>query len=136
MRQQAGMKLLLITGLTAGVWAGTAMAQNSLASLGVGDATGKEIVDRWLGSGYLNATPAAKAFKAAAPASRAGLVKNAIAWAKSYTESPAFKAAYEKERQASRPSPPEVSGTVEEELARQRAERRKSIEDRRRTWPR
>jgi len=129
MRRQAGMKLLLITGLAAGVWAGIAMAQSSLASLGVGDATGKAIVDGWLESGSLNATPAAKAFKAATPASRAALVRSAVAWARSYTESPAFKAAYEKERQSSRPSPPEAKGTVEDELARQRAERRKAVDD-------
>ena len=133
MRRQAGMKLLLITGLAAGVWAGVVMAQSSLASLGVGDATGKAIVDGWLESGYLNATPAGKAFKAATPASRAGLVKNAVAWAKSYTESPAFKAAYEKERQADRPSPPEVKGTVDEELARQAAERKKGIDEMRKS---
>ena len=103
MRRQAGMKLLLITGLAAGVWAGIVLAQSAWAGLGVGDATGKAIVDGWLESGNLNATPAAKAFKAATPASRAALVKNAVAWAKSYTESPAFKAAYEKERQAEPP---------------------------------
>jgi hypothetical protein len=123
------MKLLLITGLAAGVWAGILLAQSAWAGLGVGDATGKAIVDGWLESGSLNATPAAKAFKAATPASRAVLVKNAIAWAKSYTESPAFKAAYEKERQSSRPSPPEAKGTVEDELARQRAERQKAVDD-------
>jgi hypothetical protein len=115
--------------LAACVWAGVLLAQNALAGLGIGDAAGKQIVDGWLASGYLNLSPAAKAFKAAAPGSRAALVKNAVAWAKTYTESPAFKATYEKERQASRPSPPEVNGTVDDELARQRAERRKSIED-------
>jgi len=119
----------MVLGLTACAWAGIVLAQGALASLGVGDAAGKQIVDNWLGSGYLNLSPAAKAFKAAAPASRAALVRNAIAWAKTYTESPVFKAAYEKERQASRPSPPEAQGTVEDELARQRAERQKAVDD-------
>ena len=109
MRRQAGA-ILMVLGLTACAWAGIVLAQGALASLGVGDAAGKQIVDNWLGSGYLNLSPAAKAFKAAAPASRAALVRNAIAWAKTYTESPVFKAAYEKERQASRPSPPEANG--------------------------
>ena len=129
MRRQAVRIVVVALGVAAVGVAGVLIAQSALASLGVGDGAGKQIVDDWLGSGNLNLSPAAKAFKAAAPASRAALVKNAIAWAKTYTESPAFKAAYEKERQASRPSPPEVNGTVDDELARQRAERRKGIED-------
>jgi len=133
MRRQGGMKLLLITGLAACVWAGILLAQSAWAGLGVGDATGKAIVDGWLESGNLNATPAAKAFKAATPASRAALVMSAVAWAKSYTESPGFKAEYEKHRQADRPSPPEVKGTVDEELARQAAERKKGIDEMRKS---
>ena len=129
MRRQAVRTVLVALGVAAVGVAGVLVAQSALAGPGVVDAAGKQIVEGWLDSGYLNLSPAAKAFKAAAPASRAALVKNAIAWAKTYTESPAFKAAYEKERQASRPSPPEVNGTVDDELARQRAERRKGIED-------
>jgi hypothetical protein len=115
--------------LAAGVCAGTMLAQGALASLGVSEATGKAIVDGWLDSGFINASPAAKAFRPALPASRATLVANAIAWAKAYTESPGFKAEYDKQRQAARPSPPEAKGTVDEELARQAAERRKSLEE-------
>jgi hypothetical protein len=129
MRRQAVLKLIAALGALACAWAGILLAQSVWAGLGVSDATGKQMVDEWLRSGYLNASPAAKAFKAAAPASRAALVRSAMGWAKTYTESPAFKAEYEKRRQADRPSAPEVKGTVDDELARQSAERRKGIED-------
>jgi hypothetical protein len=129
MRRQAGLKLLVVLGLAACTWAGVLLAQSALAGLGVSDAAGRHMVDGWLESGDINASPAAKAFKAAAPASRATLVKNAIAWAKTYTESPAFKADYEKRRREARPSPPEVKGTVDEEMARQSAERQKAINE-------
>lgn len=129
MRRQAVRIVAVALGVAAVGVAGVLIAQSALAGLGIGDAAGRQIVDDWLGSGQLNLSPAAKAFKAAAPASRAALVKNAIAWAKTYTESPAFKAEYEKRREADRPSSPEVKGTVEDELARQRAERQKAIDD-------
>ena len=129
MRRQAGQVAFVVLGVAALGLAGMLAAQGALAGLGVSDAAGKQIVDGWLASGYINATPAATAFKAASPASRATLVKNAIAWAKTYTESPSFKAEYAKERLARRPSPPEVKGSVEDELARQSAERKQSVED-------
>ena len=129
MRRNGGMKVIMALTVSACAWAGIVVAQSALAGLGVSDATGKRIVDDWLDSGYLSLSPAAKAFRAAAPASRTTLVKNAVAWAKTYTESSGFKAAYEKERQANRPSPPEVKGTVEDELARQSAERKQSVEE-------
>ena len=129
MRRQAGRMAVAGLGIAALGLAGMLIAQGALAGLGVSDAAGKQIVDGWLASGYINATPAATAFKTASPASRATLVKNAIAWAKTYTESPSFKADYEKERLARRPSPPEVKGSVEDELARQSAERKQSVED-------
>jgi len=132
MRRQAGAAFVVL-GLAGCAWAGIVLAQGALAGLGVGDAAGRQIVDDWLGSGNLNLSPAAKAFKAATPASRAALVKSAVAWAKSYTESPGFKAEYEKNRQADRPSPPEVKGTVDDELARQAAERKKGIDEMRKS---
>jgi hypothetical protein len=109
--------------------AGFILAQGALAGLGVNEETGRSMVEDWLTSGYFNPSPAARAVKAAAPASRATLVANAIGWAKAYPESPGFKAEYERQRQAARPSPPDAKGSVDEELARQAAERRKSLEE-------
>jgi hypothetical protein len=115
--------------LAACACAGIMLAQGGLASLGVSEATGREIVDGWLDSGFINASPAAKALKPALPASRATMVRNAVAWARAYTESPAFKAEYARRRQAALPSPPEAKGTVDDELARQRADRQKDIDE-------
>ncbi len=129
MRRHVVVKIAAVAVLAAGVCAGIMLAQGALAGLGVNEGTGRSMVEDWLSSGYFNPSPAAKAVKAAAPASRAALVANAIAWARAYTESPGFKAEYDKQRQAERPSPPEAKGTVDEELARQAAERRKSLEE-------
>jgi hypothetical protein len=129
MQRQTGVKVLVSLALAACAWAGVILAQSALAGLGVSDVTGRQIVDEGLRSGYVNVSSAAKAFKTAAPASRATLVKNALSWAKAYTESPAFKAEYEKQRQADTPTPPRVDGTVDGELARQRAERQKNIDE-------
>ncbi len=129
MRRQGRRFVLAVAGVAAAGVAGVLVAQSALGSLGVSDATGRQIVDAWLSNGYINPTPAAKAFKSAGPASRATLVTNAIAWAKTYTESAGFKAEYERQRQASRPSLPDVKGSVDDELATQSAERKKSVEE-------
>lgn len=108
---------------------GIIRAQGGLAALGVNEASAKrEVVDA-LGSGYVNVYAAAKAFKAAAPSARASMVTAAFAWAKAYTESAAFKADYDKQRQADAPTPPKFKGTVDDELAAQKAEQRKSLEE-------
>jgi hypothetical protein len=129
MRRQGRRIALVVVGVAAAGVAGVLIAQSALGSLGVTDATGRQIVDGWLANGYINASPAAKAFKSADPASRAALVKNAINWARTYTGSPAFKAEYARQREANRPSPPDVTGSVEDELAKQSAERKKNVEE-------
>jgi hypothetical protein len=129
MRRHVGVKIAAVAVLAAGVCAGIMLAQGALASLGVSEATGKAIVDGWLDSGFINASPAAKTLKPALPASRATMVRNAVAWARAYTESPAFKAEYERRRQGARPAPPEAKGTVDDEMARQSAERKTDLEE-------
>jgi hypothetical protein len=129
MKRQAGSRSLIASMAIVIALAGFILAQGALAGLGVNEETGRSMVEDWLTSGYFNPSPAARAVKAAAPASRATLVANAIGWAKAYTESPGFKAEYERQRQAARPSPPDAKGSVDEELARQAAERRKSLEE-------
>ncbi len=105
-----------------------AWAQGGLASLGVNDTEAQREIVATLSQGYVPTHLAAKAFKAAAPATRATLVKTAIAWARAYTESAAFRADYARQRQASAPRPPQFKGSVDDELAAQRAERLKGIE--------
>jgi len=129
MRRQTGVKVLVSLALAACAWAGVILAQSALANLGVNEATAARVVEDWLDSGYLNVSAVAKSFKAAVPTGRVTLVKGALGWAKTYTESAAFKAEYEKRRQADTPTPPKFDGTVDDELARQRAERQKSVEE-------
>jgi hypothetical protein len=125
MRRPTGVKAIAALAVAAFACAGVILAQSALADLGLSEATTKADVNSWLSSGYLNVSGAAKSFKAAAPAARVVLVKGLMAWAKAYTESAAFKADYDKRRQADTPTPPLVVGTVDDELARQRAERQK-----------
>jgi hypothetical protein len=108
---------------------GVIRAQGGLSSLGVTDAWAKGEIVGALSSGYVNVYQAAKAFKPAAPSARASMVTAAFAWAKAYTESAAFKADYDRQRQADTPAPPKFKGTVDDELAAQKAEQRKSIEE-------
>jgi hypothetical protein len=129
MRRPTGVKAIAALAVAAFACAGVILAQSALADLGLSEATTKADVNSWLSSGYLNVSGAAKSFKAAAPAARVVLVKGLMAWAKAYTESAAFKADYDKRRQADTPTPPLVVGTVDDELARQRAERQKSVDE-------
>jgi len=129
MRRQTGVKVLVSLALAACAWAGVILAQSALANLGVNEATATRVVEDWLDNGSLNVSAVAKSFKAAVPTGRVTLVKGAMGWAKTYTESAAFKAEYEKRRQADTPTPPKFDGTVDDELARQRAERQKNVEE-------
>jgi hypothetical protein len=107
---------------------GVAVAQNALASLGVQEAGARRDIVYAIVSGRVDVYPARAAFKAAAPAARAALVKGAFDWARAYTDTPAFKVQYDKERAGAVPSAPKAKN-VDEELARQKAERRKGIEE-------
>jgi hypothetical protein len=129
MRRQTGVKVLVSLALAACAWAGVILAQSALANLGVNEPTAAQMVEGWLDTGYLDVSAVAKSFKAAVPTGRVALVKGAMGWAKTYTESAAFKAEYEKRRQADMPAPPKFDGTVDNELARQRAERQKNVEE-------
>lgn len=106
-----------------------ALAQGALAQLGVTDASARGALVNALARGSVPASMAAKAFKAATPGARASLVRTAMAWAKAYTETAAFKADYARQREADAPKPPRFTGSVDDELAAQRAERLKSVEE-------
>lgn len=108
--------------------AATLLAQAGLSGLGVNEAEAKRDIVYALEHGRVNVYPARAAFKAAAPGARAALVTTAMTWAKAYTESAAFMADYEKQRAAATPRPPKARN-VDEELAKQKADRNKGIED-------
>jgi hypothetical protein len=101
-------------------------AADAIRDLGLKEADAKESVVQAINSGSVNWWPASKAFKAAAPAVRAGLVTGALTWAKTYTASAEFKTAYEKVRQNQKPEAPKVK-SVDEEIAKQRAQLEEAI---------
>lgn len=127
------MRKLLMSGLAIVSLAGAAAAADVLAQLGVSPASAKEAAVSGVTSGYFNYMQASRAFKAASPAVRVAMVQGAVAWARTYTATPEFKAAYEKVREQQKPTPPQFTGTPEDEYnaqqAKQKAEQAKNLED-------
>jgi hypothetical protein len=81
-------------------------------------------------SGGLSYTrTAAQAFMALPPAARATLVRDGFAWARAYSTSPAFKAAYDKMRSDNKPVERTFDNTVDEEAAARRAKQKKEMEE-------
>jgi hypothetical protein len=118
---------------TATACAAIALAQTALAGLGLDEARTRQDVLYALSQGNVNVYPAVKAFKAATPAVRVTLVTGVLGWVKAYTQSPAFKTEYDRQRQSNAPTPPKFKGTVDEELAAQRAEQQKGIDESRKS---
>lgn len=100
-------------------------AADILAQLGVTAAAAKEALMSGVDSGWLNYGLATPAFKKAPTALRVQLAEGAVAWAKTYTASPEFKAAYAKLRGSRKPEAPAFEGTPEQELAKQREQQAK-----------
>ncbi len=114
-------------------WGLSIGAQGALAALGVKEAEARIEALSALDHGFVNVYVAAGAVKAAPPATRAAMVKAAIGWARTYTESAAFKADYQQRRAASAPTAPTFDKTVDEELAAERAKRQKEAEESRKS---
>lgn len=113
--------LVAAVGLTA-----AASAADVLTQLGLNAASAKELLMSGVGSGWVDYGAAAGEFKKAPAALRVELVQGAIAWAKSFTATPDFKASYAKLRETRKPEAPKFVGTPEEEYARQREEQAKA----------
>ncbi len=106
-----------------------AVAQNVMNSLGVKE---DDVKRQAVGALIYNHAPvymAARAFKAADSTMRVKMVQGAMAWIKAYTESAAFKADYEKQRESAKPAPPKPRESVDAQLAKQKAERQKNLEE-------
>ncbi|MBI5583308.1 MAG: hypothetical protein HY892_05765 [Deltaproteobacteria bacterium] len=119
--------LICLAALFAG--AGVILAQGRLADFGLNEAGVKQGVIRSLIDGTLQTYPDRRMYKAATPAARTALVKNALSLVKAYCESPAFKVDYDKQREAARPQPPKPQGTVPEQLAKNFADQRAAVEN-------
>jgi len=127
MRKAGGIVLGLA--LTAGALVVGLVAQGTLADLGVPEATAKQEMVRTLADGYVPWHIGAKAFKAAGPSARVAMVKAAMTWAKAYTETPAFRADYDRRRVQDTPAPPGTKGSPDAQLTAQRAEQKKQIDE-------
>ncbi len=128
MQTRTRIAAFVVVAVTVGLGIG-AWAQGDLSSLGVTDANARGSIVYALAQGEVPVYMAAKALRAAAPATRVTLVKTGMGWAKAYTESAAFKADYARQRQAGTPKPPQYKDTVDEVLAAQRADRLKGVEN-------
>lgn len=119
----ATVAMAMATGL------GIVWAADVLRALGVDEAQARATVESAIKSGSVSVWAARTAFKAAAPGERATLVQESAAWAKAYTESPAFSAAWQQARESAKPSPPAAKPSVDEELKSQQAEQRRQVEE-------
>lgn len=102
-------------------------AQNAFSTMGVSEQEAKRSSLDGLVHNYLPFSLGAKTFKASAPAVRAQLVQGALTWFKAYTETAMFKSEYAKLRESAKPETPKATGTVDSELAKQKAERDKGL---------
>ncbi|UWZ86237.1 hypothetical protein [Occallatibacter riparius] len=106
-----------------------AVAQTSLSKFGVNLNELKPQVVESLRNGFIPAYPNRKAYQAAPVAARVAFVNEAMAWAKAYTESAAFKADYDKRRIAAKPAAPEAKGSADDQYNKLLADQRKSLEE-------
>jgi len=122
--------LILMSALTiVAAGAATLLAQSTLSRFGVNVKDWQQESVSTVVNGYSPSYPDRKQFRAASPAIRAAFVKEAMSWAKAYTESAAFLEQYRKERERAKPTPPQSKGTPDEQYAKQMAEQRKSVEE-------
>lgn len=108
--------------------AAIAWAANFPTDLGVDESVGVQAVQNGVAGGSPNLSPARNTIKAASPALRTKMVQEALTWAKAYTESPEFAAAYAQLRSDSKPGPMEPFPSIDAQIEQQRKEQREQIE--------
>ncbi|HKF47262.1 MAG TPA: hypothetical protein VKB38_07875 [Terracidiphilus sp.] len=113
----------------AGAGAVVLVAQSGLLGFGVHiDRVRPAVVDSFT-EGMIPAYPDSKAYRAASVSARVAFVKQGMAWVKAYTESPAFKADYEKHRANGRPEAAQSKGSADDQYNKMLADQRKQLED-------
>lgn len=113
----------------AGSLVAAASAADVLSQLGIPADSAREAVQIVLNSGVNNPGLPAKLFKAAPAAARAEMASAGIAWVKTYTASPEFKAKWAEIRETHRPPKPEFDGTPEDELKRADDEQKQQADE-------
>ena len=107
----------------------TARAADVLSQLGITLDAAKQAIDSVINSGVYNPGLPAAAFKLMPAAMRGQAATAGVAWLKTYTTSPEFKQQYAAIRETHKPTPPEFSGTPDEELKKQDEEQKQAYED-------
>jgi hypothetical protein len=117
--------------LLAAIGAGAVVlgAQSRLLDFGLHvDRVKPALVDTFT-DGIIPGYPNAKAYRAAPVAVRVAFVKEAFSWVKAYTETPAFKADYEKHRANARPEAAQSKGSPDDQYSKMIADQRKQIDE-------
>ncbi|HNQ80241.1 MAG: hypothetical protein PHF93_08655 [Acidobacteriota bacterium] len=115
---------LLGTAVVLGV---AAAGADILSTLRLSEAAAKEGILEGLLTGSPYDQKAFAAFKALPPSARAEAVRGGLAWIKTYSESPAFKAAYADFRNEQKPGPPDKVIPADESLKQQKANFEKQV---------
>ena len=104
--------------LAAGV--GILWAQSAVTRLGVSDDAAHRIVLSTLVNGAGGPGVGSRSFLAMSPTMRAMAVTEVVSWAKSYINSPSFKKEWADQREHSKPQPPAVKGSADDQLKQRR----------------
>lgn len=99
------------------------------AQLGIPMKAAEQAAVTIISNGLHNPGLPSAAFKLLPPPVRAELATAGVAWLKTYTASPQFKAQYDNLRETHRPQPPQFEGTPEEALKREDDEQRLQAEE-------
>ena len=125
-RSRVGMFLL---GVFSFVTLGTVAAQNVLRQISLSEKEARDMALSAIASGNVYFGAVGRTVQALPPASRASVVTAGIAWARAFVESPAFGPAWEEFRNRSKPAPPDVTGTVDDEYKAELDKRKAEIEE-------
>lgn len=90
-------------------------AQANLSRFGVTDQRAQEVTMSAV-EGTYSLAGLAKPFLALSPSGRTSAVNDAVAWAKAYLNSPGFTQAWIADHDRSKPAPPVVKGTIDDEV--------------------
>ena len=127
-RWQALRRFLLATGiLIAGI--GAVGGADIFAQLGIPVKSAEQAAVTIISNGIHNPGLPGAAFKLLPPSVRAEVATAGVAWLKTYTKTPQFKAQYDNLRQTHKPQPPEFDGTPEDELKRADDEQKLQAEE-------
>lgn len=128
-RKKQPLATVLAISLCASVSASVLRAQNPLGPLGVSEAEARSNVMQSVMSSSAILGAAGKAFVALPAAARVKALDSALPWLKSYVNSESYRAAYAREREEHKPSPPDVEGTIDDEVQAQVAKALKDVDE-------